>query len=117
MKIDRELIKGCSEIAVLRVLCDAPLYGYKLARELDRRSSGVLALGHGTLYPLLYNLENKGWIEAAWEPSADGPSRKVYAITATGRARLVETSSQWASLVSAMSRLFAGGSQETTVTE
>jgi PadR family transcriptional regulator PadR len=106
MKIDRELIRGCSEMAVLRVLADGPMYGYQLAREIEQRTGGALALGHGTLYPLLYSLESKGLIEAVWKPSDEGPDRKYYSPTAKGRARLNDTSAQWLSLVRGMTQLF-----------
>src|SRR4051812_43542078 len=106
MRIDRELLKGASEMAVLRVLSTESMYGYHLAKELERRSGGVLALGHGTLYPLLYNLEDKGLIRAAMQPSGDGPPRKYSSLTDKGVARLSETAEQWSLLVGAMSRLF-----------
>jgi PadR family transcriptional regulator PadR len=107
MKIDRELLKGCSEMAVLRLLARETMYGYQLAKELERRSAGVLALGHGTLYPLLYNLESKGLISAERRPSDDGPDRKYYSVTDKGLARLGETSEQWAALVAGMARLLS----------
>jgi PadR family transcriptional regulator PadR len=108
MRIDRELLKGCSEMAVLRLLDERPMYGYQLAKELESRSAGALALGHGTLYPLLYSLEGKGHIRADWRPSGEGPDRKYYALTPQGRARLAETSEQWHLLVNAMARVLAG---------
>lgn len=107
MKIERELLKGAGELAVLRVLAAEPMYGYQLAKELDRRSGGVLALGHGTLYPLLYNLENKGLVESEVRPSADGPERRYYRLTEPGRDRLRTSGEQWSALVEGLARLVA----------
>ena len=81
------------------------MYGYELAEALDRRSEGVLALGHTTLYPLLYNLESKGLIKHRSSRVAKGRTRKYYGLTAEGQARLAESEAEWAGLVEAMGRL------------
>ena len=72
---------------------------------MDRQSEGVLALGHSTLYPLLYNLESKGLITHRATRVAQGRSRKYYGLTDAGRAWLSENEAQWADLVDAMARL------------
>lgn len=81
------------------------MYGYELAEALDRQSDGVLALGHSTLYPLLYNLEAKGLISQRVTRVAKGRSRKYYGVTDDGREWLRENEEQWADLVAAMARL------------
>lgn len=81
------------------------MYGYELAEALDRRSGGVLALGHSTLYPLLYNLEDKGLITHRRSRVAQGRTRKYYGLTAEGRRWLEENSARWTELVEAMARL------------
>jgi len=95
MKIDKELLKGATETAVLAVLSAEPCHGYELIRKLRERSQGVLQLGEGTLYPLLYKLEAKGAIEGAWETSTGERRRRVYRVTARGRAHLDQRSRQW----------------------
>lgn len=98
-------MRGAGPVAVLKLLVDREMYGYELAEALDRQSDGVLALGHTTLYPLLYNLESKGLITHRATRIAQGRSRKYYGATAAGRAWLEESEARWAELVSAMAKL------------
>lgn len=98
-------MRGAGPLAVLKLLADREMYGYELAEALDRQSDGVLALGHSTLYPLLYNLESKGLITQRATRVAQGRSRKYYGATAAGRAWLAEAEAQWGDLVQAMARL------------
>jgi PadR family transcriptional regulator PadR len=98
-------LRGAGPLAVLKLLDRREMYGYELARALDRRSDGVLALGHSTLYPLLYNLESKGLIAHRVTRVAKGRTRKYYGVTAEGRAWLRENEAQWAGLVDAMAKL------------
>lgn len=102
MKIETELMRGAGPVAVLKLLERRRMYGYELVEALDRASAGVLAMGQSTLYPLLYNLEAKGLIEAEWATGDTGKERKYYALTAKGRRRLAEDERQWAQLVEAM---------------
>ena len=69
MKIERELMRGAGPMAVLQLLHQREMYGYELAQALARSTDGVLAMGQSTLYPLLYNLENKGLIRSKWRES------------------------------------------------
>jgi len=105
MRIERELMRGAGPIAVLRLLQSGEMYGYELAEALSERTDGLLAMGHSTLYPLLYNLEAKGLIEAAWRTAESGRDRKYYSLTKRGRARLAEGTEQWRSLARAMASL------------
>jgi len=98
-------MRGAGPLAVLKLLEQGDMYGYELAEALDRRSEGVLALGHSTLYPLLYNLEDKGLITHRRSRVAHGRTRKYYGLTAEGRIWLEENAAQWAGLVEAMARL------------
>jgi PadR family transcriptional regulator PadR len=81
------------------------MYGYELARDLAERSDDVLAMGQSTLYPMLYNLEAKGHIEAHWETAESGRKRKYYRLTDKGRRRLATDSEQWQSITRAMAAL------------
>src|ERR1700712_719812 len=91
MRIERELMRGAGPVAVLRLLEGGERYGYELVKLLDERSDGVLAMGQSTLYPLLYNLEAKGWTPARVPPAehADtGRPRKYYRLTDQGKRQL-----------------------------
>ena len=105
MKIERELMRGAGPTAVLQLLSARPMYGYELVEALAKRTDGVLAMGQSTLYPMLYNLEAKGLIEAEWRDADSGRERKYYALTGKGRTRLASELEQWNSLAVALAAL------------
>jgi PadR family transcriptional regulator PadR len=105
MRIERELMRGAGPVAVLRLLESGEKYGYELVKLLDRDSGGVLAMGQSTLYPLLYNLEAKGWIASRAEESENGRPRKYYRLTDAGKRRLTRERAQWEALSVAMGKL------------
>ncbi len=102
MKIERELMRGAGPTAVLRLLSSKTMYGYELVEALSKQTDGVLAMGQSTLYPMLYNLEAKGYIEAEWRTADSGRDRKYYALTGKGKKRLETDTEAWTSLVKAM---------------
>ncbi len=102
MRIERELMRGAGPTAVLRLLAASEMYGYQLVEALARQTDGVLAMGQSTLYPLLYNLEAKGLIEATWHEADNGRDRKYYRLTGKGKKRLKTETEQWNALASAM---------------
>ncbi len=104
-RVRKTWMRGAGPLAVLKLLADREMYGYELAEALDRRSEGVLALGHSSLYPLLYNLESKGLIAQKTIRMAQGRPRKYYGLTDAGRAWLAENEAQWTDLVAAMAKL------------
>lgn len=85
----QQLKKGVLEMLVLRLLSEHPSYGYELIQRLRKQSGGLLDLKEGTLYPILYRLEDDGCITSAWcntEPGKQRPTpRKVYTITPLGQ--------------------------------
>jgi len=104
MENKTQFMKGCARTLVLQLLVERPMYGYELAAELDRRSTGIFALGQGTLYPLLYSLETKGLIRVTREEfSADqGRKRRYYALTPRGRMELQENIVTWKEIARGM---------------
>jgi len=105
MKLERELMRGAGPTAVLHLLSSREMYGYELVETLAARSEGVLAMGQSTLYPMLYNLESKGLIEAEWRTADSGRDRKYYRLTGTGRKRLASDRKSWTALADAMAAL------------
>lgn len=105
MRIERELMRGAGPVAVLRLLSSSEKYGYELVEALARQSEGVLAMGQSTLYPMLYNLEAKGFIEGVWREAESGRDRKYYRLTEKGRTRLAEETAQWQAVAKAMTSL------------
>ncbi len=84
-RFGQQLKKGVLEMLVLELLCRRPAYGYELLTVLKEQSKGLFSLKEGTLYPILYRLEDDGLIEAAWS-QGEGRStpKKIYAPTARG---------------------------------
>lgn len=98
-------MRGAGPVAIMQLLAERERYGYELAAALNTRSEGVLAMGHSTLYPLLYNLEAKELIVGKWRDAESGRERKYYALTPRGRAHLTEQRKQWRAVSAAMIRL------------
>ena len=96
-KFEKELATGTVSLVLLAVLAVArePLYGYQIAKQLERLGGGVLAGKQSALYPVLRNLEAAGLLESHVEPSVAGPPRRYYRITAVGQAALSEWTAAW----------------------
>ena len=105
MKIERELMRGAGPTAVLRLLSGREMYGYELVEALSAKTEGALAMGQSTLYPMLYNLEAKGEIEAEWRQGDSGRDRKYYRLTGKGKKRLERDTEAWRALMKAMTSL------------
>ena len=110
MKLDRQMLKGTTEIVVLAALARQPLHGYQLVEHLRTQSEGLLALGEGTLYPLLYRLEANGLIRGRWELGAGGRRKRVYSLTPKGHQCLADRSAQWEQLVRGVALILGGKS-------
>ncbi len=92
---DRSLLRGAATTLVMLILGDTPCYGYQLVQEIRRRSASMFAFGEGTIYPLLYTLEDAGCIAGRWEAGTGGRPRKVYSLTPKGRKRLAAATAEW----------------------
>jgi PadR family transcriptional regulator PadR len=114
MTLEREWMRGAAPLAVLTLLERGEMYGYELVEALERDSGGILAMGQSTVYPLLYNLEGRGQVEAVWRKAPSGRRRKYYRITPKGKAWLARQRDQWDRLVEALGRLGAGGAEVAT---
>jgi len=109
MKPMGELLKGNTPTLILAVLAEGPRHGYAIAREIERRSQDALTLGEGSLYPALRALEAEGLVSSTWEVQASGPSRRVYAVSESGRAELAKRTRSWRSFVRAVEEVLTGG--------
>src|SRR5215467_3468331 len=105
MRIEKELMRGAGPAAVMMLLEGGEKYGYELIQLLDRNSGGVLSMGQSTLYPLLYNLEAKGWIVSRTTQAENGHSRKYYRLTRKGKQQLAHHRNQWDALTQAMNKM------------
>ena len=107
MKFERELLKGVAPMAVLEVLTREPMYGYQLSTVLAESSGNILTLGRGSLYPLLYNLEAKGYVKAEEREAETGRRRRYYVITNAGCKNLANSKKQWTKLREGLDLVFA----------
>ena len=105
MKFEKEMMRGAGPLAVLRLLEGGERYGYELVDLLERRTEGILAMGQGTLYPLLYNLEANRLIVARVAVADSGRPRKYYRLTDKGKRRLARDRRQWEAMSIAMGKL------------
>ena len=96
-KFQKELSAGTVSLALLAVLAKAgePMYGYLIAKELERVGDGVLSGKQSALYPVLRNLEGAGLLHSHVEPSVSGPPRRYYQINDAGRAALRQWVGAW----------------------
>jgi PadR family transcriptional regulator, regulatory protein PadR len=92
---ERELKRGTLEMILLRLLLEKPMYGYELITTLEQRGGEIFALKEGTLYPVLYRLEQAGLIFSRWETLERGVPRKYYALTDTGSESLHTMVADW----------------------
>ncbi len=99
--MNKELLKGTTEMMILKMLERQPTYGYEMIKNFELVSNGVFSLKEGTLYPILHALEKKGHIESYWHDQ-EGRKRKYYRITDEGMLSLKEKQSEWGTFASTM---------------
>ena len=100
-----ELLRGTLDLLILRTLLPGPSHGHAIAKHIQRTSEDLLQVETGSLYPALYRLEAKGWIDASWQLSAKGKRARYYRITPKGRKELVREHSRWEAFARAMGLL------------
>jgi transcriptional regulator len=103
--LDRELKKGSTELLILSLLEHEARHGYELSKLIASRSRGVVTLHVASLYPLLYRLEKRGWIEGRWVEKPRQRRRRYYKLTATGRRVLARQRRGWRDFVPALGRV------------
>ena len=97
-----ELLHGTLDTLILKTLSWGPRHGYAIARWIQDTTDDALQIGEGSLYPALYRVERKGWIEAEWGLSENNRRAKYYEITAKGREALTSEASTWSSFTKAV---------------
>jgi transcriptional regulator len=96
--------KGSAELLILAALEDGQLHGYDIAREISRRSGGLLTFHVASLYPLLYKLEDRTWIAGRWVEKTGQRRRRCYRLTAEGRKVLAKQRGRWEAFVAALTK-------------
>jgi PadR family transcriptional regulator PadR len=104
-KTNLELFRGTLDVLILKSLMWGPLHGYSITDFIRRLSDEVLLVEEGTLYPALWRLENKEFVEAEWGLSENNRKAKFYRLTAAGRRRLQHESRNWEAYVIAVGKV------------
>jgi PadR family transcriptional regulator PadR len=100
-----ELLQGTLDVLILKTLAMGPAHGHTIAHAIERRSEDVLQVEHGSLYPALHRLENRGWIASFWGTSENNRRARYYRLTPRGRTQLVEQTTRWDAMVRAVNRI------------
>jgi PadR family transcriptional regulator PadR len=90
-----DLLQGTLDMLVLKTLALGKLHGWGISKRIRQISQGVLEVNQGSLYPALYRLEDRGFIESEWGISTEGRRAKFYALTAGGRTALRRERRSW----------------------
>jgi len=105
MAEETELLHGTLDTLILKTLSWGPRHGYGIAGWIQDTTDDALEIGEGSLYPALYRMERKGWIEAERGVSESGREVKFYSLTSQGRARLKVELAQWTRFTTAISKV------------
>jgi transcriptional regulator len=97
--------RGSAELAILAVLAERPRHGYEIAKQIERETRGALTFNLASLYPMLYRLEHRGWVQGAWQTADSGRERRYYRLTAAGKKKLAVLGKQWRFFFQALDRL------------
>jgi len=100
--LDREMKKGSAELIVLSIVDGRPRHGYEISKLIEQRSGGRLSFHIASLYPLLYRLEERGWLVGRWVEKAGERRRRFYELTPQGSRVLAQQRDTWRTFVEAM---------------
>jgi transcriptional regulator len=102
-----DLLQGSLDLLILETIANEPLHGWGISKRIRQRSADVLQVNQGSLYPALYRLEEREWIEAEWGVSPEGRRAKLYRLTPRGRKQLAEERESWRRFAGAVERVLA----------
>jgi transcriptional regulator len=103
--LDRELKKGSAELLILSLVEDQPRHGYDISKLIELRSKGALRFNVASLYPLLYRLEKRQWIQGRWVEKEGQRRRRFYRLTPEGKKVLAAQRRGWETFVEAIRRI------------
>jgi len=103
--LERELKRGSAELLILALLEGRERHGYDIGKQIDEQSDGTISFHVTSLYPTLYRLEERGWIEGRWVEKAGQRRRRYYRLTPGGRGMLARQRSTWDNFAKAINRI------------
>lgn len=104
-----DFLPGTLDTLILRTLAKGPKHGYGIARWIEDTTDQALSVEEGSLYPALYRMERRGWIEAEWGTSELGRRAKFYRLTRYGRQQLSTDTDAWKVFSGAVNKVLVGG--------
>ncbi len=104
-KPSNALLHGALDALVLKTLTAGPRHGYAIATHIEAATGEAVPVEEGSLYPALYRLERRGWVEAEWGTSELGRRAKLYRLTPRGREQLAAETAQWRRFSAGVSKL------------
>ncbi len=104
-KPEGDLLQGTLDMLILRTLLAGPAHGHSIAHAIEFTSDEILQVEHGSLYPALYRLEDRGWIAAFWGTSENNRKAKYYRLTPAGKKQLTAETTRWERLVKGITRV------------
>jgi PadR family transcriptional regulator, regulatory protein PadR len=110
-RMKTELLHGTLEVLILKTLSWGPMHGFGIGKWIGQLSGDELRIEEGSLYPALYRLEKKGWIDASWGLSDNQRRAKFYRLTAEGRRQLLKNSDVWSTFAQAVARVLSAKQQ------
>src|SRR6202048_3809749 len=103
--IQGDVLQGTLDLLVLQTLLLGPAHGHTIAHAIEHRSEDVLQVEHGSLYPALHRLEDRGWIASFWGTSENNRKARYYRLTRAGRKELAQQTGRWQQLVRAINQV------------
>jgi transcriptional regulator len=100
-----DILQGTLDLLILQTLAPGAAHGHTIAYAIERRSEEVLLVEHGSLYPALHRLEDRGWIASFWGTSENNRKARYYRLTAAGRKQLSVEMSRWERVVRAVNQV------------
>ena len=104
-KTPNALLHGTLDVLILKTLAAGPLHGYAIAASIEAASGDTVVVEEGSLYPALYRMERRGWLEAEWGESELGRRAKLYRLTRQGRAQLAAETETWRQFSAGVSKI------------
>ncbi len=104
-KRSTDLLHGTLDVLILKALTRGRLHGYGIARWIEQTTDEVVQVEEGSLYPALYRMERRGWIEAEWGITELNRKAKFYRLTENGHSQLSVETEQWAAFTAAVSKV------------
>lgn len=111
-KAKPDLLHGTLDLLILQTLGRGPMHGWAISKHIRQTSEDVLEVNQGSLYPALYRLEKRGWIEAEWGVSPSGRRAKFYKMLCPGRRQLALEGRHWREFSEAVDRVLGIGRRE-----